>query len=102
MTRKRFVKLLMADGHSRNDANERADYARGRNVSYQRAYFVNIFAKQIASAGVVSTKAGEALLFAAQAIKAFASESVKTAQSISNMGKKCSILLCDELEVNHE
>lgn len=37
MTRKRFVKLLMAKGRSRNDANAIAEIARKKGVSYQTA-----------------------------------------------------------------
>ena len=37
MTRKRFVKLLMADGWSRNGANAVAQIARAKGVSYQTA-----------------------------------------------------------------
>ena len=102
MTRKRFVKLLMADGYSRNDAKEYAATANARKVSYKRSYFAIIFAKQIARVGVASSKAAEAILFAADAIKKFAVAAVSTAQSISNAGKRASILLCDDLEVNHE
>lgn len=36
MTRKRFVKLLMADGYSRNEANTLAAYA--RSYGYSKVY----------------------------------------------------------------
>ncbi|MBS5134866.1 MAG: hypothetical protein KHZ05_05425 [Oscillospiraceae bacterium] len=38
MTRKRFVKLLMARKISRNEANELADRAACGRVSYEKAY----------------------------------------------------------------
>ena len=38
MTRKRFVKLLMADGHSRNAANILAAKAQNCGLSYSTAY----------------------------------------------------------------
>ena len=38
MTRKRFVKLLMARKISRNEANELADCAAEGRVSYEKAY----------------------------------------------------------------
>ena len=38
MTRKRFVKLLMADGYSRNEANTAAAYARNSGIKYSTAY----------------------------------------------------------------
>ena len=38
MTRKRFVKLLMAEGYSRNSANEIADEALEDGFSYAEAY----------------------------------------------------------------
>lgn len=37
MTRKRYTKLLMAQGWSRNSANELAEYARKKGISYQAA-----------------------------------------------------------------
>lgn len=38
MTRKRFVKLLMADGYSRNSANNIAAAARNDGMKYSAAY----------------------------------------------------------------
>lgn len=38
MTRKRFVKLLMADGYSRNQANKIAIDARNCGMEYKTAY----------------------------------------------------------------
>lgn len=38
MTRKRFVKLIMARGVSRNEANELAESAVSGRVSYEKAY----------------------------------------------------------------
>lgn len=38
MTRKRFVKLMMAAGVSRNEANEMAERAVSGRVSYSKAY----------------------------------------------------------------
>lgn len=38
MTRKRFVKLLMAKGYDRNEANGRADVCRECGFSYEAAY----------------------------------------------------------------
>lgn len=38
MTRKRFVKLLMADGYSRNEANTLAADARSCGLKYSNAY----------------------------------------------------------------
>ncbi len=38
MTRKRFVKLLMAEGYSRNDANDIADEVLEDGFSYAEAY----------------------------------------------------------------
>ena len=38
MTRKRFIKLLMADGYSRNDANTLAADARSYGMMYSNAY----------------------------------------------------------------
>ena len=40
MTRKRFVKLLMADGYSRNEANEFADDAK-EGYSYNFLYLLH-------------------------------------------------------------
>ena len=39
-TRKRFVKLLMANGYSRNEANEKAKRARRLGYSYQDFFFM--------------------------------------------------------------
>ncbi len=38
MTRKRFIKLLMAHGYSRNQAVIMAEYYRSRNIPYNEAY----------------------------------------------------------------
>ena len=38
MTRKRFVKLLMARGYSRNGANDMATLARAKGYSYEKTY----------------------------------------------------------------
>ncbi len=38
MTRKRFVKLMMAEGHSRNSANVLARQVGKKGISYQRGY----------------------------------------------------------------
>ena len=38
MTRKRFIKLLMSHGASRNEAVELANYYNRRNIPYKRAY----------------------------------------------------------------
>ena len=38
MTRKRYVKLLMAQGYSRNEANRSARYAVAEGGSYQEEY----------------------------------------------------------------
>lgn len=38
MTRKRFVKLLMAKGYSRNEANRAAEFAYMLKPSYKAAY----------------------------------------------------------------
>lgn len=42
MTRKRFVKLLMADGYSRNEANIVATAARNCGFDYKPAYKAEI------------------------------------------------------------
>lgn len=38
MTRKRFVKLLMAKGYGRNGANDMAALAQAKGYSYEKAY----------------------------------------------------------------
>lgn len=38
MSRKRFIKLLMSHGISRNKAVELANYYNRRNIPYERAY----------------------------------------------------------------
>lgn len=38
MSRKRFIKLLMSDGVSRNVAVELANYYNRRNIPYEKAY----------------------------------------------------------------
>lgn len=42
-SRKRFVKLLMSEGYSRNWAREWADFMRRQGYSYQDAYFEMYF-----------------------------------------------------------
>ena len=39
MTRKRFVKLMMSFGYSRNEANSMAQYERKRGIRYEDAYY---------------------------------------------------------------
>lgn len=38
MTRKRFVKMMMANGYGRNEANTLADFANIKGQSYEKAY----------------------------------------------------------------
>ena len=38
MTKKRFIKLLMSKGKSRNEARQMASCYNSRNISYARAY----------------------------------------------------------------
>lgn len=52
MTRKRFVKLLMADGYSRNAANTAAMIARSRGIEYGTAYKANEIGLKLDAAGV--------------------------------------------------
>lgn len=40
MTRKRFIKLLMAQGEQRNDAQELASFYSRCNISYVRAHII--------------------------------------------------------------
>lgn len=49
MTRKRFVKLLMAAGYDRNEANAIAADARSRGIEYNKVY---IAANGILTAGI--------------------------------------------------
>ena len=44
MTRKRYIKLLMAAGYSRNEANQLAEWAVESGLSYRTAYrFVSTY-----------------------------------------------------------
>ena len=45
MSRKRFIKLLMSHGISRNKAVELANYYNRRNIPYERAYKRLIFVR---------------------------------------------------------
>lgn len=45
MTRKRFVKMLMSQGYSRNDANEEARTAVSRGIPYDSRYLYIICKK---------------------------------------------------------
>lgn len=45
MTRKRFIKLLMSYGISRNKSVEYANYYNRRNIPYERAYKKLIFVR---------------------------------------------------------
>lgn len=49
MTRKRFVKLLMAAGYDRNEANAAAVDVRSRGIEYRTAYIVTKSAMSIGS-----------------------------------------------------
>jgi hypothetical protein len=42
MTRKRYVKLLMFEGFSRNQANVMADYVRRGGVPYDLAWIIGM------------------------------------------------------------
>ncbi len=47
MKRKRFIKLLMADGISLNDARWMADYTQKSGDSYSYGYFVHKLAQRM-------------------------------------------------------
>ena len=65
MTRKRFVKLLMSKGYSRNEAQQKAVHFNSRHIPYKRAYSLYRFKgftkniieamSKIATASVVAT-----------------------------------------------
>lgn len=82
MTRKRFVKLLMAEGYSRNGANEIADKTIEDGFSYAEAYghvirdlqIVKAFSGRLADA---AQKAAESLGRVARAVCEAASAAVK-------------------------
>lgn len=80
MTRKRFVKLLMSRGYSRNEANSKAQAAVSAGVTYDGAYFS------------VRVEAGDSELLEAlyavcdriaAALRSVAAAAVKVAQSFS-------------------
>lgn len=47
MTRKRFIKLLMSQGYSRNGANAMADIVKHHNQSYAKGYEAARVGKQL-------------------------------------------------------
>lgn len=61
MTRKRFVKLMMAHGHSRNDANSTANLAIVLKPSYEAAYYA-IITRELVLPRKIDTRALEAAL----------------------------------------
>lgn len=48
MTRKRFIKLLMANGAQRNKANKIANLYNARKIPYSRAYPIAALSQRIA------------------------------------------------------
>ena len=61
MTRKRFTKLLMAQGYSRNEANSTADLAIALKPSYEAAYTA-ITTRELVLPRQIDTRALEAAL----------------------------------------
>lgn len=61
MTRKRFTKLLMAQGYSRNSANSTADIAMAMKHSYEAAYTA-INTREFVLPHMIDTRALEAAL----------------------------------------
>lgn len=61
MTRKRFTKLLMAQGYSRNEANRTAELAIALKPSYEAAYAA-ITKREIVLPHHIDTRALEAAL----------------------------------------
>ena len=66
MTRKRFVKLLMAQGYDRNEAEEMALGSRERGMTYAESYklitnFTSAFSKVMPNIGVMVEQAVEAI-----------------------------------------
>lgn len=102
MTRKRFVKMLMAEGYSRNDANKKASIVGERGFGYKRAYQIALFGMHLEKVGVASAKMTEAMLLAIHGLKNMATNAVKAARSFEYLGKTTSISMVDELEVNNE
>ena len=83
MTRKRFIKLLMARGYERNEANERAWKVVADGGSYERAYAEIVVAHSLLDA-IPNFVAN-----VSSAIESFAAALPKLVQSISSFVNAC-------------
>ena len=89
MTRKRFVKLLMAEGYSRNSANDIADEVLADGFTYAEAYdhIARILPLVQAMAGPLwdaAQKAADALSRVARAVVEAASAAVQAFSAAMN------------------
>lgn len=90
MTRKRFVKLLMAAGYDRNEANANAAYARKSGIEYSDAFIV--YSK-------VTSRNISALC---NAVRNIADMAAKVASAINKAAAAFSNTFRTEMEVTHE
>ena len=97
MTRKRFVKLLMADGYSRNQANTIAASAQRVGLTYSNAYRAesNTLDALAKIKDIDITALCDAIRNIAEAATKVASAIAKAAAAFAETYRK-------ELEVNHE
>ena len=95
MTRKRFVKLLMADGYSRNEANTVAAKARICGMRYSTAYSMRrLRIPQIK----LATANFDAFC---EAVRNLADTALKVGVAISKAATAFAETYTKEMEVNH-
>lgn len=97
MTRKRFVKLLMADGYSRNKANIVATAARNSGIGYKPAYK----AEMALSATKLSLKNVD-ISAVCDAIRSVADIAIKVASAMAKAVAAFAETYTKEMEANHE
>lgn len=97
MTRKRFVKMLMAEGYSRNEANIVATAARNSGIDYKLAYK----AERDLSAAKLSLKNVD-ISAICYAIGKIAEAAIKVASAMAKAVAAFAETYTKEMEANHE
>ncbi len=82
MTRKKFIKLLMSQGYSRNEAEKTALVCRGKGMPYEGSYELLVQLKSVISTilpniGVMVAEAVENIQRMARAVSGYWTETVK-------------------------
>ena len=97
MTRKRFVKLLMADGFSRNEANIVSTAARNSGIDYKPAYKA-----EMALSATKSSLKNVDISAVCDAIRSVADMAIKVASATAKAVSAFAETYMAEMEANNE